>query len=580
MDAESEKRAFTSTSVSRSSSCEGMDRLVDKEEMEAAETLAQLAMRDSHSTDKWCTKLCAIPEVHPSPTLHSDPSLGTADQAIAIADQQQDEKVHATASVEAERIEQNNCSEPMEVEQDANLIPNSSHTEVEQDANLIHNSSHTEVEQDANLINNSSHTKVEQDANLIQNSSHTEVDQEQDSNVAHKSKEQDSNVTHKSKELDSNVTHKSNNLLGRYNRSRKNLTEEEKEARRMRRILANRESARQTIRRRQALCEELTKKAATLVVENESLKKWMFYLKIHIFSTLSDKKEKDLALKEYQSLETTNKYLKAQIAKSTNTEEEKTPVEPESSVAEVTPSSGSGPWFLYNPFPVQHVFWPSPLQPTYPVHLPNASFNSIIIPSIANVPCSSESELYPKQNNLINDKQTPNPFYMFPCPWIFPCPQFGNGQSSPSCSLKDKQNNLSLGKSCSSSSSLNTLANVDYRAWTEARLGNDPSRFSLDGGEKKTGCHIIENYHGPSLGCNGHACAFEQENELQSHSGPNNKASSTAYIGASSVEKKQKQFICQGKSLADAVAAAEARKRRKELTKQKSIHNRQSRMQC
>lgn len=78
MDAESEKRAFTSTSVSRSSSFEGMDRLVDKEEMEAAETLAQLAMRDSHSTDKWCTKLCAIPEVHPSPTLHSDPSLGTA----------------------------------------------------------------------------------------------------------------------------------------------------------------------------------------------------------------------------------------------------------------------------------------------------------------------------------------------------------------------------------------------------------------------------------------------------------------------------------------------------------------------
>ncbi|XP_047174885.1 uncharacterized protein LOC124842447 isoform X1 [Vigna umbellata] len=535
MDAESEKRAFTSTSVSRSSSCEGMDRLVDKEEMEAAETLAQLAMRDSHSTDKWCTKLCAIPEVHPSPTLHSDPSLGTADQAIA--DQQQDEKVHTTASVETERTQQNNCSEPMEVEQDANLIPNSSHAEVEQDANLIHNSSHTEVEQDANLIHNSSHTEVEQ--------------------------EQDSNVSHKSKEQDSNVTHKSNNLLGRYNRSRKNLTEEEKEARRMRRILANRESARQTIRRRQALCEELTKKAATLVVENESLKK-----------------EKDLALKEYQSLETTNKYLKAQIAKSTNTEEEKTPVEPESSVAEVTPSSGSGPWFLYNPFPVQHVFWPSPLQPTYPVHLPNASFNPIIIPSIANVPCSSESELYHKQNNLINDKQTPNPFYMFPCPWIFPCPQFGNGQSSPSCSLKDKQNNLSLGKPCSSSSSLNTLANVDYRAWTEARLVNDPARFSLDGGEKKTGCHIIENYHGPSLGCNAQACASEQENELQLHSGPNNKASSTAYIGASSVEKKQKQFICQGKSLADAVAAAEARKRRKELTKQKSIHSRQSRMQC
>ena len=257
---------------------------------------------------------------------------------------------------------------------------------------------------------------------------------------------------------------------------------------------------------------------------------------------------------------------------------EKTPVEPESSVAEVTPSSGNSTWFLYNPFPVQHVFWPSPPQPTYPVHLPNTSFNSIIIPSIANVPCSSESESYHKQNNLINDKQTQNPFYMFPCPWIFPCPQFGNEQSSPSSSLKDKQNNLSLGKPCSSSSSLNTLANVDYQAWTEARLNNNPPRFSLDGGEKISGCHTVENYHGPTLGCNGQASA--QENELQLHSAPNNKGSATANIAASSLEKKPEEFICQGKSLADAVAAAEARKRRKQLTKQKSIHNRQSRMQC
>ncbi|KAG5016796.1 hypothetical protein JHK85_022932 [Glycine max] len=68
-----------------------------------------------------------------------------------------------------------------------------------------------------------------------------------------------------------------------------------------------------------ALCEELTRTAATLVAENENLKR-----------------EKELALKEYESLETTNKNLKTQIAKSTNTEVEKTPVEPVSSVAEIT----------------------------------------------------------------------------------------------------------------------------------------------------------------------------------------------------------------------------------------------------
>ncbi|KAL2566303.1 hypothetical protein AAZV13_19G156500 [Glycine max] len=476
MDAESDKRSASTFSPSSSSSyssssCLRLDRLVDSEEIEAAETLAQLANCNTHSSDKWCTKQDTTRVMRESPTLlHSDLSLGPGGQAIA--GQQPDEKI-STTSVETEMFQQDDCSRHMKVEQDADVLPNTSYS------------------------------------------------------------------------------------LVRTTKSRRNLTEEEKEARRIRRILANRESARQTIRRRQ---------------------------------------EKELALKEYESLETTNKNLKTQIAKSINTEVEKTPVEPVSSVAEITPSSGNGPWFLYNHFPVSQIFWPSILQSSNPVHLQNTSFNSIAIPPNANVPCSSESESRHKQNNLINDNRTQNPFYMFPCPWLFPLPQFGNGQSSPSNSLKDEQDNLSLCKPCSSSSSLNTLANVDYQAalpiklkteacgWTEAIPINNPGcatpRSSLDGGEKKTGCYIIEKYHGPALGCNGHASAVKQEHDFQLLSAPNNKVSSIAYISTSSLEKKQEKFICQEKNLVDAVAAAEARKRRKELTKQKSIHNRQSRMHC
>ncbi|KHN11192.1 hypothetical protein glysoja_043926 [Glycine soja] len=167
-----------------------------------------------------------------------------------------------------------------------------------------------------------------------------------------------------------------------------------------------------------ALYEELTRKVVTLVAENENLKR-----------------EKELALKEYESLETTNKNLKTQIAKSINTEVEKTPVEHVPFVVEITPSSGNGPWFLYNHFLVSQIFWPSILQSSNLVHLQNTSFNSIAIPPNANVSCSSESESHHKQNNLINDNRTQNPFYMFPCPWLFPLPQFGNGQSSPSNSL-------------------------------------------------------------------------------------------------------------------------------------------------
>ncbi|KAL6642287.1 hypothetical protein ACP70R_020468 [Stipagrostis hirtigluma subsp. patula] len=73
------------------------------------------------------------------------------------------------------------------------------------------------------------------------------------------------------------------------------LTEAEKEAKRLRRVLANRESARQTILRRQAIRDELARKVADLSSQNENMKK-----------------EKDMVMKEYLSLKETNRQLKAQ----------------------------------------------------------------------------------------------------------------------------------------------------------------------------------------------------------------------------------------------------------------------------
>ncbi|TKW07488.1 hypothetical protein SEVIR_7G310700v4 [Setaria viridis] len=78
-------------------------------------------------------------------------------------------------------------------------------------------------------------------------------------------------------------------------RPRHTLTEAEKEAKRLRRVLANRESARQTILRRQAIRDELARKVADLSSENETIKK-----------------EKDLVMEEYLSLKETNKQLKAE----------------------------------------------------------------------------------------------------------------------------------------------------------------------------------------------------------------------------------------------------------------------------
>ncbi|XP_066357030.1 transcriptional activator TAF-1-like [Miscanthus floridulus] len=78
-------------------------------------------------------------------------------------------------------------------------------------------------------------------------------------------------------------------------RPRHMLTEAEKEEKRLRRVLANRESARQTILRRQAIRDELARKVADLSSQNETMKK-----------------EKDVVMKEHRSLKETNEQLKAQ----------------------------------------------------------------------------------------------------------------------------------------------------------------------------------------------------------------------------------------------------------------------------
>ncbi|KAL1313862.1 hypothetical protein AAHE18_16G143900 [Arachis hypogaea] len=396
---------------------------------------------------------------------------------------------------------------------------------------------------------------------------------------------QDDCARHMKMEQDADSLKTTSYSAVRCSKSRRNLTEEEKEARRIRRILANRESARQTIRRRQALCEDLTRKASNLVLENENLKK-------------------EMALKEYQSLETTNKHLKAQIAKTINSEVDKAPVEQESSMAEVTNLSGNAPWFVCNHFPVTQLFWPPIIQSSNPVQVQHQPFSSIPVPPTVSLPCSSETGSFHKQNSLANDNRTQNPLYMVPCPWLFPLPDFGNGQPAPpSIGLIDKRDELSLGKQCSSSLSLNTAATVDYQpdlpmkaktvasGWTEARSTHDAGHttimFPLNGAEQKTGSHIIGNFHGPSLDHNGHVSAVKQEQEqehdleLQLHSVPKlSLSSTTSHTATSPQEKQQTKVLCSGKNVVDAVAAAEARKRRKELTRFKSIHNRQSGMHC
>ncbi|XP_023539889.1 uncharacterized protein LOC111800433 isoform X3 [Cucurbita pepo subsp. pepo] len=197
----------------------------------------------------------------------------------------------------------------------------------------------------------------------------------------------------------------------------------EKEERRIRRILANRESARKTIRRRQALCKELTKKAADLAWENENLKR-----------------EKEFALKEYQSLESTNKELKEQMAQAVRPKEEETPGNNRSSHVLMPPLPTNYPLFLFSRPPCASYFWPSLVQPSSRYH---ELHNVAVIPSSIHFPGNNNvcvSDYSHVQENLDGLR---TPFCIVPCSWMLPHHDHRNLQSpQASCLTGNNQEDV------------------------------------------------------------------------------------------------------------------------------------------
>ncbi|CAN6577456.1 unnamed protein product [Malus baccata var. baccata] len=371
-------------------------------------------------------------------------------------------------------------------------------------------------------------------------------------------------------------------------KSRRNLTEEEKEERRIRRVLANRESARQTIRRRQALCEELTRKAADLALENENLKR-----------------KKELAVKEFQSLEKTNKHLKVQMTKVIRAEDEKTAGENMSTYVQmqIPPSSSThSPFFLFNRPPFAPLFWPSIIQASNSTQVQHIPQNPIAIPSNISLPANGAADSSLEQDNPSNINGARAPLYVFPCPWFIPHFDNGNGlQPQSSLCLNNKQEETSFNNQFSANSSSRTVAQLDnhqssfpVRLKTEdspsiegrpsCDLNETPAQFPLDGGDRHTGPHPMENGckeifpSAASLNHSGVASCIKNENGFESDF---TVTTLNSYHKFSALpDKNSEPIIYPTRKLADANAAAEARKRRKNLTKLKSLHGRQCRTQC
>ncbi|KAF3772887.1 Transcription factor HBP-1a [Nymphaea thermarum] len=345
----------------------------------------------------------------------------------------------------------------------------------------------------------------------------------------------------------------------------------EKEERRLRRIQANRESARQTIRRRQALCEELTKKATDLSLENKKIKQ-----------------EMEFAMQEYLSLVDTNKRLKEQIAESDKYETKdnqshdirKDPSEDSLCKPETAaPSSVQFPLLVYNGTPFAQFTWPS-VQPQ-PIRFETTSLSATCTtnPPHGRVTFGGQNGSRPQ-------------LFLVPCPLIYSvndqvsCPmpaifREGDGGSNNTQRETDLSPKLTgdigpnglHGKTSTSSSMISIIKKEDRNG----ELMERASASLADGGNHVSGFHSKALALIPIVGTNdpsNHENFVLADLDSKEHVSPLPQCS----ILHSSTQFQDKHKY--NKRLTDAAAATEARKRRKELTKLKSLHSRQLKLQC
>ncbi|KAL3825789.1 hypothetical protein ACJIZ3_021818 [Penstemon smallii] len=296
-------------------------------------------------------------------------------------------------------------------------------------------------------------------------------------------------------------------------KSRKNMNEDEKEARKLRRILANRESARETIRRRQSIYLELTRKAAELTEENENLKKG-----------------KELAVEEYNSLKDRNKFLRTWMAKIKKAKSGEMQEEPSSSKANISHSATTNTPFFPSLVPY---FWPS-------------------VPPSSNVfqfQCPDHNDITTSSQFLAPNRDTPYcshlnstpPFYVLPVPWLFPYHPNNTMVHSNYVGTNDDQNEILSSDNNPMSFDLNLRAEDS----SSPRTMPQEAWFTF-----------------PTEGQHTSSVLVPDVDAVSSHE----------HIKHGLAQTNHEPNICPLKKPEESFAASEARRRRKELMKLKNTH--------
>ncbi|GMI71016.1 hypothetical protein HRI_000771000 [Hibiscus trionum] len=364
-------------------------------------------------------------------------------------------------------------------------------------------------------------------------------------------------------------------MSGGRRRSGQNLTEAEKEERRLCRILANRESARQTIRRRQALCENLTLKVADLTREKEILKR-----------------AKELAMKEYLSQESTNKNLKAEMAKAIKADQMEAPGEVKL-VHQISGPSRNNPFLFYNQHPFVPFWWPSIVQSSHPLQSQCGQQHALFVSSSISPPTNGMLDLSHDQEDPRNVNGPKSPLYVVPYPCFFSLPDHGNGLHPHPCGLNGIKDEASVNNAFGAGCSLKSVAHEEYNPSLlvedekeaygshEASSNNmnyTPIRPQPDGGGIRF--HVKEEVLVLTPPCSaGTTFVEEQENKPDHVINTEVSPIRACQIIGALLEDNQELTNSMSKEVQDAVTAAEARRKRKELIKLKNLQGRQCRVQ-
>ena len=278
------------------------------------------------------------------------------------------------------------------------------------------------------------------------------------------------------------------------------------------------------------------------------------------------------------------------MAKAIKGEEGKAPEEVKL-VHQISGPSRNYPFFFYNQHHFPPFCWPSMVQPSHPIQS-QCGHQGIFDPSSSSTSTNGRLDSSHDQENPININGPKTPLYVVPYPWVFSLPDHRSGlHPRPSCGPKDIEDESSVNNQFSARYSLKSDVHkekynsflpieVEKEAYgsIEANPSNlnctTPVRLSLDGGGQCIGYDIKEEVLVPTL-CSAGTTFVEQEN-TPDHVVDTEAAPIRAchFIGALP-EENQESTNYTSKKVLDAVAAAEARKRRKELTKLKNLHGRQ-----